>query len=138
MYERGKVDKKTFGILLIGVGVIFGGIFLMQGEKRLFGIERSVEGYQKIVQLKDVYKVYPLTEDQLQSSYQWVTETVKQELYDLVNLPLEKQNQESVIVALDKTLALLDWLGGATELVYLVSPEKEVREKGAYYNQEIQ
>ena len=131
------IDKKYIAVGLGIIGLLFGLSFL-QGKKVASFISRDKTGYQTIRSIEDVYKVIPTTVEQLHTWYKAVTQTFEKEIAALIALPEAEYSQETVIVGLDKAIAQLMWLGAALEIIHLLSPDKEVREVGAHYYQEIQ
>ncbi|MFS8506898.1 MAG: hypothetical protein LVQ75_02075 [Candidatus Babeliales bacterium] len=131
------IDKKYIAASLGIIGLLFGLSFL-QGKKVAPFVKRDKTGYQTIRSIEDVYKVIPTTVGQLHTWYKAVTQTFEKEIAALIASPEAEYSQETVIVALDKAIAQLMWLGAALEIIHLLSPEKEVREVGAHYYQEIQ
>jgi len=130
------VSKKRLFGLLVAVGLI-GLIFMLKGEKVSLGIKRDATGYQKINSLNDAYKAFPRTVADIKASYDHVVEQVTKEVNTIAALSPEQQTKETVIYALDKAIGYVSSLAGALETMYLIHPDKEMREVSAKYYQNV-
>jgi thimet oligopeptidase len=129
------VNKNLLVGLLVVAGLV-GGVFVLRGQKVSLGIKRDKTGYLRVETIEDVYGAVPLTADEIKARYDHVIKQVTEEVAAITALTPEQQTKEAVIYALDKAMGYLGYLAASLETIYLISPEKEVRQVGAQYYQE--
>jgi Zn-dependent oligopeptidase len=81
-------------------------------------VSRDTEGYPCISSVKEACEVYPKTIKEVQDRCMLAQEEIKKLVSEIISCPVEKQNKETVVRALDRIYA---WMDSARHPLYAMS-----------------
>ena len=101
-------------------------------------LPRDTDGNVHIKNLEEVYNVYPNTVAEIQKRSKFAQEQSKKVIDAIIAVPIEKQNKQNTLYALDNAYAYFGPELGILELIAYTHPEKEVRDEALKQELEIQ